>query len=67
MSRYYSGGGGTYVPYEFHSMSLGLYPQDDESLIHLSYQAVEDEMYLVVEIFDIENNPLRFYYVDDDL
>ena len=66
-SSYNSRGGGTYVHYEFHSMSFGLYPQADGSIIHLSYQAVGEEMYLVVENFDIENNQLRFYSIIDDL
>ncbi|MCC5941008.1 MAG: hypothetical protein JJU37_05650 [Balneolaceae bacterium] len=66
-SGYNPQGGGTYLHNEFHSMSHGLYPQDDGSVVHLSYQAVEDEMHLVVENFDIDNNQLRFYSIIDDL
>ncbi len=66
-SGYNPRGGGTYVHYEFHSMSFGLYPQDDGSAVHLSYQVVEDEMQLVVEHFDINNAQLQFYSIIKDL
>lgn len=66
-SGYNPRGGGTYVHYEFHSISHGLYQQADGSIIHLSYQAVEDEMHLVVENFDIETLQLRSYSVIEDL
>lgn len=67
MSGYNPRGGGTYVHYEYHSISFGLYMQKNGTIVHLSYQAIEDEMHLVVEHFDINNNQLQFFSTIDNL
>lgn len=65
-SGYNPRGGGTYVHYEFHSMSQGLYNLDRGSIVHLSYQSVEDEMHLVIEHFDLERNQFQSYSIIDN-
>lgn len=67
MSGYNPRGGGSYVHYEFHSMSFGLYTRGDGTVVHLSYQAADDEMHLVVENFDMASNRLQSYSIIEDL
>ncbi len=59
--------GSGYVHYEFHSVSFGLYQQNDGTFVHLSYEEAGDEMHLVVEYFNIETMELQAYFIIDDL
>lgn len=56
-----------YRHFEFHSISFGLFPQDDDSIIHLSYMEENGKMHLVYEQFDPEERQLESYAVIDEI
>jgi len=66
MSGYNPLGSG-YMHYEYHSISFGLFPKNDGTVVHISYISTDDGMQLVLEHFDIENRMLKSYSIIDEL
>lgn len=51
----------------YRTLSYGFYQNHDGALYHISYQTAEDEMYLVIEHFDISSNNLIEYGIIKNL